>query len=525
MKKNIMKKLLLSAILSFSLGVSSTISYGLENIPDVYPKRELRSAWIATVYNIDWPSQKRLSVDVQKKEFVQMIKNLKNMGINAIIVQIRPTSDSFYPSEYVPWSEFLTGTQGVDPGYDPLKFMVEEAHKNNMEFHAWFNPYRISTKNNLDSLSLDHPARKNPDWVISYGNKLYYDPGNPEARQFIVNGVLEVVKNYDIDAVQFDDYFYPYKIAGQDFPDEKSYKAYGEGVYLNKDTWRRNNVNTFVREIYDGIKSEKNWVKFGISPFGIWRNASVDPTGSNTNGGHTSYDSLYADTRYWINTHTIDYIAPQIYWNFGFTPAPYETLVNWWSNEVNNKNVHLYIGQAAYKVNKWQNSEEMANQSLYNLQFPQVQGSMFFSAKQLIKNPKGISDTYKKHVYKYPALIPTMPWIDNIPPSAPNSLYISRENLGVCIYWESKDYDDVSYYALYRVQGDSLTNLDIQNPKNLIGTVRKDPNSNFQFFMDKEAENKDYTYVITALDRLHNESTISNILTINRDEDGIFTLE
>lgn len=516
------KKLFCLIILSLTIFITPVISSALEN-HTLPPKRELRSAWVATVYNIDWPSKKGLTSDVQKQEFINMIGKLKEMGINSVVVQIRPTSDSFYPSSLVPWSEFLTGTQGKNPGYDPLAFMIEETHKNNMEFQAWMNPYRISTKNNLNSLSEYHPAKLNPDWVISYGGRLYYDPGNPQVRKFLVNGVLEVVKNYDIDAIQFDDYFYPYKIPGQDFPDNKSYKLHGHS--MTKDAWRRNNVNTFIDKVNKGIKEEKSYVKFGISPFGIWRNSLVDPTGSATRGGQTSYDSLYADTRYWINNNMIDYIAPQIYWNFGFSPAPYETLIDWWTNEVKDKNVHLYIGQAAYKVNKWDDPKELTNQSKYNLNFSDIKGSIFFSAKQLLKNPKGIKDNYSNNLYKYPALIPTMPWLDNTPPMAPNSLYISRENTGVCIYWDSTDKENVSYYGIYRVEGDTIYQSHIENPKNLLATVRKNDLTNFQFFIDKKALNKNYTYAITALDRLHNESYMSDKLQIKKIENSIFDLE
>lgn len=311
-------------------------------------KRQLRAAWIATVLNIDWPSKTGLSKDQQQAEFITLLDRLQAMGINAVIVQVRPTADAFYPSTLNPWSKYLTGTQGVSPDYDPLAFMVQAAHKRNMEFHAWFNPYRVSMDTQLNALVPNHPARQNPDWVVSYGGKLWYDPGIPQVRSHIVDTIKEVVRNYDIDAVHFDDYFYPYP-DGTDFPDEQTYLTYGKASFPNKADWRRDNVNRLVKEVNAQIKQLKPHVKFGISPFGIWRNKSTDPSGSDTSG-FQAYDSLYADARTWIRQGWIDYIAPQIYWNIGFPAAAYEKLVPWWANEVKGRATHLYIGHAVYKV-------------------------------------------------------------------------------------------------------------------------------------------------------------------------------
>ncbi|WP_407644210.1 glycoside hydrolase family 10 protein [Falsibacillus albus] len=484
-----------------------------------YKKRELRAVWIATVANIDWPSKKGLTAEEQKQEFIKLLDDVKSMGMNAVVVQVKPTADAFYPSEYGPWSEYLTGTQGKDPGYDPLAFMVEEAHKRNLEFHAWFNPYRITMNStDINTLSADHPARKHPDWVVPYGKQLYYNPGIPEARKFIEDGILEVVRKYDIDAVHMDDYFYPYKIAGQEFPDQPTYEKYGKDLFDSIDDWRRDNVNTLVREINQSIKAVKPYVKFGISPFGVWRNIADDPTGSNTTAGQTNYDDLYADTRTWIQNGYVDYITPQIYWNIGFEPAAYDVLLDWWVKETIGHPVHLYIGQAAYKIDNnfvpaWSDPEEYVRQINLNHQYDTVKGSIHFSLKDLNRNPLGIKDRLTNDVYKHPALIPTMPWLDHTPPKKPKLRKVVKKENGNELSIEDHQLNsDTAYYAVYRFDGKHRG--DIGNAENLLDTVRKTGGS--QKYVDESAEKgKTYTYVITALDRLHNESGFTRSVTIN----------
>ncbi len=378
--------------------------------------RELRAVWIATVTNIDWPSKKGLTVSQQKEEYIKLLNDVQDMGMNAVVVQIKPTADAFYPSSYGPWSEYLTGIQGKDPGYDPLCFLLDETHRRKLEFHAWFNPYRITMNHtDVNRLSADHPARKHPEWVVAYGSQLYYNPGIPEAQTFIVKGIEEVVKNYDIDAVHMDDYFYPYKIAGKEFPDQDTYEKYGKDRFANIDDWRRDNVNQLVKQINAAIKKEKPCVKFGISPFGVWRNKADDPTGSNTTAGMTNYDDLYADTREWIKQGYLDYIAPQIYWSIGFAPASYDILVDWWKHETEGRPIHLYIGQAAYKINQnadpaWSDPEEYPRQIALN-RSSDIPGSIHFSLKDLNRNPLGIKDRLINDLYHHPALIPEMPWL------------------------------------------------------------------------------------------------------------------
>ncbi|WP_195571192.1 family 10 glycosylhydrolase [Paenibacillus sp. 1001270B_150601_E10] len=366
--------------------------------------QDVRGAWISTVYNIDWPSDPKKGFDAekQKQEYTALLDNLKEMGLNAVYVQIRPTADSFYPSKLFPWSQWLTGTQGKDPGYDPLAFMIEETHKRGMEFHAWFNPYRVSVQNDITKLSADHPARKNPDWVVKNGNLLLFDPGKPEARDYILKGIMEVVTNYDIDGIHFDDYFYPYGTIP--FEDEATYKEYNK-VFSNKADWRRNNVNLFVQQVEKSVHAVKPEVQFGISPFGVWRNASVDPTGSNTKAGITSYDSLYADVRKWIQNGWIDYVMPQVYWHIGHSAADYKTVVDWWLKETEGTGVELYIGHAAYKLadpneKDWATADTLIKELDYIKQYDQISGAIFFSAKDLVKNTKQVGDRLKEYYTK-----------------------------------------------------------------------------------------------------------------------------
>ena len=362
---------------------------------------DLRGVWVSTVYNLDWPSSGSYgNIDKQKQEYVQLLDELQAMGMNAVFVQVRPSADALYPSTLVPWSKYLTGTQGKDPGYDPLAFMIEETHKRGMQFHAWFNPFRATTDANTDALAANHVAKQHPEWMVNSSNKLYINPGIPEARQHIIATIMEVVNRYDIDGVHLDDYFYP---SNGNFPDDAAYQAYGGSSFASKADWRRNNINQFVQQLDQAIKNVKPQVQFGISPFGVWRNIADDQTGSDTRAGVTAYDNMYADVRTWVKNGWIDYVAPQIYWSMSFSAAQYDKLVTWWSNEVRNTDVTLYIGHAPYKLGTaeagWQNAQEIINQLNYNTQHPEVKGSIFFSAKDLRKNPLGLIQELKNYYY------------------------------------------------------------------------------------------------------------------------------
>ena len=380
--------------------ISILDSYKTENGNKIAKERkEMRGIWVATVLNIDWPSKKGLSVESQKQEFIKILDNVKEWNMNAVFVQIKPVGDAFYPSKFSPWSEYLTGIQGQNPGYDPLKFMIEEAHKRNIEFHAWFNPYRLTMSGGIDKLSNDNIGKQRPDWTITYGGKLYLNPGISEVNDYIVKSIMEVVENYDIDGVHMDDYFYPYKVKGEIYNDEEQYNKYGSN-FLKVDDWRRDNVNKLIEKLYSSIKHKNKNIEFGISPFGVWRNISTDSVrGSNTKAGIQNYDDLYADILYWMENNWIDYVAPQIYWNQGFKIAEYNTLVDWWSKYAKETKTNLYIGQAAYRIKDWEKDDELINQIKYNRNSEEVKGSIFFSYSSLVKNPKGILEKIKNDVY------------------------------------------------------------------------------------------------------------------------------
>jgi Uncharacterized protein conserved in bacteria len=355
-------------------------------------RESLKGAWVSTVYNLDWPSDKSYGqAEKQKQEYVQLLDELQGMGLNAAFVQVRPSADSIYPSALVPWSRYLSGKQGVDPGYDPLAFMIEETHKRGMEFHAWFNPFRATVDEKKDGLAANHVAITHPEWVVLFNKKHYINPGIPEARQHIIDAIMEVVRGYDIDGVHLDDYFYP---SGGTFPDDAAYAAYNPGKLGNKADWRRDNINRFVKELGESIHRAKPQLQYGISPFGVWRNIADDPTGSDTRAGVTTYDSMYADVRTWIRQGWIDYVAPQIYWSLSFEVARYDKLVDWWANEVRGTNVELLIGHAPYKLGTkeagWSSAQEIINQLNYNKNVLEVQGDIFFSAKDLRRNPLGL---------------------------------------------------------------------------------------------------------------------------------------
>ncbi|WP_421920738.1 glycoside hydrolase family 10 protein [Marinifilum sp.] len=375
------------------------------------PKREMRAVWIATVDNIDWPSKSGLSVEEQKKELIAHLDQHKKNGMNTIIFQIRPATDAFYHSPYEPWSQWLTGEQGKAPSpvYDPFQFAIEECHKRAMELHAWMNPYRAVFLYKQTKTDANHITNKQPELFLVYGKHKYFNPGLPETRDYVSKIVGDVVRRYDIDAIHFDDYFYPYKIKDEVFPDSESFAIYGGEFYPNQiDDWRRENVNQVIKQINDTIKSIKPWMPFGISPFGVWRNKSVDKSGSGTQAGQTNYDDLYADVLLWLKEDWIDYVAPQIYWHIGKKVANYRVIAKWWNK--NSYGKPCYIGQGAYRLNPkssikaWHNADEIIRQINLNRKLKNIDGSMFFSSKSFVENKLGINETLTSRVYDSPAL-------------------------------------------------------------------------------------------------------------------------
>ncbi|MGW1816908.1 glycoside hydrolase family 10 protein [Streptomyces sp. NPDC002125] len=355
---------------------------------------EMRGMWIATVANIDWPSAPGLSAAAQRAELIAHLDRAVELRLNAVVLQVRPTADALWPSPYEPWAQCLTGVQGKDPGWDPLGTAVSEAHARGLELHAWFNPYRVANHTDPSRLVASHPARVHPDWVLPYGGKLYYNPGLPEVRSFVQDAMLDAVSRYAIDAVHWDDYFYPYPVAGQVFADDDAYAMYG-GDFPDRAAWRRDNTDRLVRETAERIKEVRSGVRFGISPFGVWRNASTDPLGSATSAGVQTYDDLHADTRKWVKEGWIDYISPQIYWNIGLAAADYAKLLPWWAETVRGTGVGLYVGEALYKAGDpaqpaaWQDPAELSLHLDLAAGYPEVGGHIYFSAKHVKADPIG----------------------------------------------------------------------------------------------------------------------------------------
>ena len=342
---------------------------------------DMQAAWITTVYNADWPSVKN-NPTKQKEEMIKILDTLKDTGIDTVMFQARTEGDALYKSKINPWSKVLTGIQGKDPGYDPLEFVIEEAHKRGMKIHVWLNPYRGTTSGtDINSLSTNHQLRKNPSWKLEHDGRLYFNPELPEVKQYIVDTVAEIVSNYNIDGIHFDDYFYPSK-----YPLTNGDR---DGVEANT---RRNHITEMIKQVKAKIKSIKPYIEFGVSPSGIWKNKSSDALGSNTKGNE-SYYSDFADTRMWVKNNLVDYIVPQLYWEAGNTYADYETLVKWWSDVAKGTNVDLYIGQGIYKDVV---ANQIDTQLAINKKYSSVKGSIYYTTEDIMSNIGDCRNKIKK---------------------------------------------------------------------------------------------------------------------------------
>jgi uncharacterized lipoprotein YddW (UPF0748 family) len=473
------------------------------------PKREFRGVWIATVENIDWPKSIKLTGDQQKQQLKDILDAHQRTGLNAIMFQVRPAADAFYSKGQEPWSRWLNGKQGQAPApfYDPLDFAITEAHKRGMELHAWFNPYRATNDGRFYLLSPEHITNKKPEWFFIYGGIKLFNPGIPEVREYIVKVILNVVDNYDIDGVHMDDYFYPYQIAGQKINDAETFKQYG-GEFGDIRDWRRDNVNQLIKMLTDSIHKHKPKMKFGISPAGIWANKYQDPEGSDTHGLST-YFELFADARKWIKEGWLDYINPQIYWPMGYAAADFRKLVDWWSDNTYNR--HLYIGQAAYRINErkvtnFKHAQEVPDEIKYMRNNPRVQGSVYFSSTSLLDNRLGFTDSLKNTYYRHPALPPVMLWLDSVAPNVPRNLVATTLfNRQVHLKWEAPllaaDNEPAYGYVIYRFEGNEK--IDISDPKSILHIQY----SAEPVYIDTTTERgKTYLYVVTAIDKLKNES-------------------
>ncbi len=414
-----------------SMGMSSQRSARLAG-PAPHPVREFRGVWIATVANIDWPSQPGLSSHLQQEELRAMFDRVEALNMNAVVLQVRPAADAMYASDYEPWSWYLTGEMGLPPSpyYDPLAFAVEEAHRRGLELHAWFNPFRAGHASFDGKFSHNHIRNQRPDLVVQYGEQFWLDPGMPDAREHSMRVIMDVVKRYDIDGIHLDDYFYPYPIQDDlnrevPFPDSLSWRlAESRGIRQYPEEWRRSNINNFVEKLYREVKAAKSWVKVGLSPFGIWRPGY--PSGIK---GFDAYDKLYADARTWLQKGWVDYFSPQLYWPIDSDGQSYPKLLDWWKQQ-NVMGRYVWPGNAIYRIesHKWSVSE-IVDQIELTRAGRSNSGNVLFSMRTLNKNAKGIGEKMKREVYNKPALIPPMPWLSQDPLIEP-VISLEEGNLG-----------------------------------------------------------------------------------------------
>ena len=465
------------------------------------PKREFRGAWIQCVNE----QFQGLSKEEMQRTLSYQLDELAKDGVNAIIFQVRAECDALYDSPYEPWSRFLTGRQGQNPGWDPLAWMVSECHKRGMEIHAWINPYRAKTKG-TSALASNNIAVKHPERVFEYDGLYILNPALPENREYICKIADDIVRRYDIDGFHIDDYFYPYPVAGKAIPDAKEYNADSRGMSIGD--WRRDNVNKFIEQLHDSIRQTKPWVKFGVSPFGIYRNARSSSIGSNTRGLQ-NYDDLYADVLKWVNNGWIDYCVPQLYWQIGHKTADYETLIKWWNEHAGNR--PLYIGEDVERTIKYAdvdnpNTNQVAAKHKLHEQCKNVDGTVLWYAKAAVDNYDRYGVFLRNYYWKSPALQPLMPFIDDKAPKKPRKLKAHQNSTNLLLTWMAPKgngwKDEAVKYVVYQFKpGESV---DISDPSHIISLT-----THQSLETVKPAESGKYIYVVTALDRMSNESEIA----------------
>lgn len=474
------------------------------------PKRQMRAVWVATVTNLDWPSQKGLSSKQQQDEMIKMLDEFKATNINTVIFQARPCADVFYPSCIEPWCMWISGKQGVAPNpyYDPLKFVIEEAHKRCMEVHVWINPYRALNYDDVSLFAKDHIFNKKRYMFVKYGDKYYFDPGVKETRDYLNSVVRELVENYDLDAIHIDDYFYPYPIAKTKFPDDESFANNSRG-FTHKNDWRRDNVTLAIKELHETIKSIKPWVDFGVSPFGVWRHKGQDPRGSATYRALTDYDDLYADVLKWLREGYIDYVTPQLYWEIGKKNTDYRVLVDWWAKNSHGRNFYtgLYVsGFEQYKQAAWQTPNELVRQINYNKTNPLVKGEMFFSARTFMKNLQGLNDELKKSFYAKPALVPENQMAKTEASAQPKKITVDETDDKFFLSWEpvnDKGGKAVSYYVVYAFKGKGVGDMD--SADNILGVTTENTFDLTQYCSKCLGT---YSFVVTSVNKYRRESVV-----------------
>lgn len=503
-------KYLIAALLTVSLFLSA--SFDLKAAYD--GKQEWRAVWIATVNNIDWPSKPGLTSMEQQKELIAYLDLFKSMNFNAVVLQVRPAADAFYISGNEPWSIYLTGDQkkGPSPLYDPLAFAIEEAHKRGMELHAWLNPYRVSQNvDNIKDMSPNHIYRKRPDIFVKYGNKLYFDPAYPETREFLTKVIKDLVTRYDLDGIHFDDYFYP----NSDFSDESSFAKHPRG-YKKEDkmAWRRENVDLVVKMLRDTIKSVKPFMKFGISPYAVWRNKRDDPKGSDTKSyGYTNYDHLHADILKWMEAGWMDYILPQLYFNIGYPAADFTVLAKWWRDY--SAGTPVYGGLGTYrlesnsKIEAWRSPLEIKKQALMLREMDNYQGACYFSAKNMKDNKLGINSILRE-LYPNPSIVPQMRGFETNPPVSPEGALMSIKGGDVLFKWNGEDLpkgnaslekcnsERAYYYLIYKFKKGETP--DFSKGSSILALTGETK------YSADAAQAQTFDFYVSALDRLYNES-------------------
>lgn len=467
------------------------------------PKREFRGAWLHTVYQDGYASR---STEENKRWLIDQLDCLQEAGINAVIFQVRPSADAFYDSKYEPWSRFLTKNgKAPSPYWDPLEFMVTECHARGMELHAWLNPYRATTSTK-EHLNKHHPAHRHPERLIRFDKKYYFDPALEENRRLIVDVVTDIITRYDVDGIHFDDYFYPYPVKGKRFDDGKSYRKYGNGMSLGD--WRRHNVDLLIESVHKAIRRIKPWVRFGISPFGIWRNAVSDPAGSNSSGLQ-NYDDLYADVLKWAKEGWIDYQMPQLYWTLENKVAPSLHLAEWWSR--NGFDRHVYIGQDVDRTMQTRDlppsreASQLRHKIMITRENDRLQGNCFWPGYYVTANHGGIADSLAADLHAFSALVPEYPWLSSEIPAAPKRLSIN----GRLLKWQtpkvSARINDPVRFVVYCFEEND--EIDLGDPSAIMAVT---PAGEYEIPADIPSGS---IFIVTALNRVNNESDPSEFIT------------